>query len=87
MITRVNVPFNFKKMFIHILSVRLQKNGEQVKIKNRLVDVDSEFGITRKNSKCSEDYYPCSDKLQYGLSCNESLEHGEDGFVHLMIQD
>ena len=56
--------------------------GASLDKKSFLVDVDSELmGITRKNSKCSEDYYvPCADKLQYGLSCNESLEHGEDGF-------
>lgn len=81
---RVNVPFNFKKnVYAPQPSVRLQRTGASVDKKSFLVDIDSELmGITRKNSKCSEDYYvPCSDKLQYGLSCGDSLEHGVDGFM------
>ena len=81
---RINVPFNFKKnVYPHPPSVRLQKRGASLDKKSFLVDIDSDLmGITRKNSKCSENYYvPCADKLQYGLSCERTLEHGADTFV------
>ena len=80
----INVPFNFQNNnYPYPPTVRLQKNGASMDKKSFLVDIDSDLmGITRKNSKCSEDYYvPCADKLQYGGTCGESLEHGSDTFI------
>ena len=82
---RVNVPFNFKQnVYPHPPTVRLQKAGASLHKKSFLIDIDSDLmGITRKNSKCSEDYYiPNPNKLQNtGLYHESSLQHGKDGFM------
>ena len=78
---RVNVPFNFKKN-VYAPQLLFVYKDRQLDKKSFAVDADSELlGITRKNSKCPKLLVPCSDKLQYGLSCGDSLEHGVDGFM------
>lgn len=59
---RLDQPFGEAPCFYEDPTIRLQKYGGAMCMPNQLVDLDSEMlGITRKASKCPEDFYPANE--------------------------